>query len=417
MKAINRIGFVATRIAGTDGVSLETYKWVEVLERNGYECYAFAGELETPPERSMAEPLAHFAHPEVQALHDRLFGRTRRELADTQIIHHMTQKLKKRLYEFVGEFNLDLIIAENALAIPMHIPLGMALTELLAETAIPAIAHHHDFKWERDRFIINCVSDYLIYAFPPCLPNLRHVVINSAASRQLAFRRGISNFIIPNVFDFATPPTPSEHAQTLRRQLGFADDELMVLQPTRIVPRKRIERALELVAMMQMPKPRLVISHLAGDEGDIYEERIKEYASQLGVELIFIGELVGPSRCFGTNHDRPYTIDDVYQAADIVTYPSAYEGFGNAFLEAIYFKKPLVVNRYSIFIEDIEPLGFEVVAFEAFVTSEHVEALRRLMKPHNLGRAVEKNYQLAAEHFSYEVLEKKLLWIIETFAG
>jgi glycosyltransferase involved in cell wall biosynthesis len=36
-----------------------------------------------------------------------------------------------------------------------------------------------------------------------------------------------------------------------------------------------------------------------------------------------------------------------------VTYLSGYEGFGNAFIEAIYFKKPIIVNRYSIFVEDI----------------------------------------------------------------
>ena len=57
---MKRIGFVSTRIAGTDGVTLETYKWYQVLERNGYECCFFAGELDTPKERSMLEPKAHF---------------------------------------------------------------------------------------------------------------------------------------------------------------------------------------------------------------------------------------------------------------------------------------------------------------------------------------------------------------------
>jgi len=34
-------------------------------------------------------------------------------------------------------------------------------------------------------------------------------------------------------------------------------------------------------------------------------------------------------------------------------YPSLFEGFGNAFLEAVYYRKPMLVNRYSIFIADI----------------------------------------------------------------
>ena len=77
---MKKVGFVSTRIAGTDGVSLETYKWYKVLERNGYECYFFAGELDTPDERSMLEPKAHFEDPEILELHENVFGVTTRVL-------------------------------------------------------------------------------------------------------------------------------------------------------------------------------------------------------------------------------------------------------------------------------------------------------------------------------------------------
>jgi hypothetical protein len=43
----------------------------------------------------------------------------------------------------------------------MHVPLGLALTETIVETQIPTIAHHHDFHWERIRFSVNAVSDYI----------------------------------------------------------------------------------------------------------------------------------------------------------------------------------------------------------------------------------------------------------------
>jgi len=66
---MNRIGFVSTHIAGTDGVTLETNKWYQILERNGYECYFFAGELDTPEERSFFEPKAHFEDPEMMEIH------------------------------------------------------------------------------------------------------------------------------------------------------------------------------------------------------------------------------------------------------------------------------------------------------------------------------------------------------------
>jgi glycosyltransferase involved in cell wall biosynthesis len=52
--------------------------------------------------------------------------------------------------------------------------------------------------------------------------------------------------------------------------------------------------------------------------------------------------------------DRP-SLWELYAHADFITYPSLYEGFGNAFLEAVYFKKPLLINRYAIFVRISNP--------------------------------------------------------------
>jgi len=412
---MKKVGFVSTRIAGTDGVSLETYKWYQVLDRNRYDCYFFAGELDTPADQSFLEPKAHFDDPDIKEINDACFGTNSRKRSLSKRIHEIKDHLKSRLYEFRDKFELDLIIPENALAIPMNIPLGMAITEFVAETGIPAIAHHHDFRWERKRFLINSIQDYLQYAFPPILSSMRHAVINSEAARQLSFRKGISNVIIHNVFDFANPPPDSPNGTKLRDELGFEEDDLFVLQPTRIVPRKWIERAVELVSLLDLNKRRLVVSHEAGDEGDMYAKKILEYARNLNVELVYMGEKVGSSRCFKTNSDKGYTIDDVYQSSDLVTYPSGYEGFGNAFVEAIYFKKPIVVNRYSIFVEDIEPCGFEVIPFEGFVTEKTVERIKRFLEPEYRKETADKNYELGKQYFSYEVLERDLLSLIESF--
>ncbi|MHA1280736.1 MAG: hypothetical protein ACTSQ8_26615, partial [Candidatus Helarchaeota archaeon] len=60
------IGFISTRFAGTDGVSLETEKWAEVLDEFGYRCYYFAGECDRDPEISMVVPEAHYFHPPIE---------------------------------------------------------------------------------------------------------------------------------------------------------------------------------------------------------------------------------------------------------------------------------------------------------------------------------------------------------------
>lgn len=411
---MRRIGFISTRIAGTDGVSLETFKWYQVLERNGYECFFFAGELDTPPDRSISDPRAHFEEPEILEIHNKCFGTTTREKFLSIRIQEIKDLLKSRLYEFRDNFNIDMIILENVLAIPMNIPLGMAITEFIAETGIPAVAHHHDFSWERKRFLINAVQDYLHYAFPPILGSLKHVVINSEASRQLSYRRGISNVIIPNVFDFANPAPASTSSTMLRDKLGFGEDDLLVLQPTRVVPRKWIERAVELVSLLGLKNPRLVVSHESGDEGDLYAKRVMEYSDRLNVKLIYMGKEVGSSHCFKVNSDKTFSMDDVYQSADLVTYPSGYEGFGNAFVEAIYFKKPIVVNRYSIYVEDIEPCGFKVIPFEGFVTKKTVDRIRQFLEPKNIRLTADKNYELGKKYFSYEVLKERLLPLIES---
>ena len=69
----------------------------------------------------------------------------------------------------------------------------------------------------------------------------------------------------------------------------------------------------------------------------------------------------------------------------MVTYPSLYEGFGNAFLEAVYFHKPILVNRYSVYIVDIEPKGFEVVAMDGFLTRRMLPRYGRCFRTRRSG--------------------------------
>jgi len=151
----HRIGFVSTRFDGTDGVSLETRKWAKVLEGLGQSVYYFAGKSDQPEEISFVVPEAHFLHADVQEIANISYRSNTRPPKITQRIHELRAYLKDRLSDFIKKFDIELLIAENALSIPMHIPLGLALAELIAETGIPVIGHHHDFAWERKRFLVN----------------------------------------------------------------------------------------------------------------------------------------------------------------------------------------------------------------------------------------------------------------------
>ena len=407
--APRQIGFLSTRFAGTDGVTLETEKWSTILERLGHTCFYFAGSSDQPDERSYVVPEALFKHPDIEAIYIQAFSQRIRPAAISHSIHQIKNFLKEHIYHFVRQFDIQLLIIENSLAIPLNIPLGLAITEFIAETGLPTIAHHHDFFWERKRFLVNCVWDYLNMAFPPHLPYIHHVVINSSGANQLSLRTGISSRLIPNVMDFDNlPPEPDDYGQDLRLALGVAPDEKLFLQPTRVVQRKGIEQAIELVSRLEM-KARLVISHATGDEGDEYEQRVREFASMLNVPVNFVSDIIRDQR--GTTQDgrKIYRLSDVYQKAELVTYPSSIEGFGNAFLEAVYYQRPIVVNNYSIYAIDIKPKGFRVIEFDDFITRETVDFTRKVLVDGQLAQEmIEHNYQIAKRHYSFSILERYL---------
>lgn len=443
MAPSRRIGFISTRFAGTDGVSLETAKWAAVLERIGNSCFYFSGQCDRPDDQCYLVPEAFYRHPTIDAINQIVFtgtwgsmhkGRQNHpEIEEqqqdffsvyirperiTKQVQELKDYFKEHLYTFAHKFRLEALIVENALTIPVNLPLGLALTEFIAETGYPVIAHHHDFYWERQRFINNSVQDYLAAAFPPDLPSIRHVVLNSVQARQLASRNGVAAMVIPNVMDFDSPPPAlDEYTRTARADLGLAPEQYLILQPTRIIQRKGIEHAIELTRRLGLPAE-LVISHAAGDEGTDYEKHVREFATLLHVKVNFESAIVGDARGFTPEGRKIYTLGDVYPQADLVTYPSSIEGFGNAFLEAIYYKRPLVVNNYSIYETDIKPKGFKVIEFDGYISEATLQNARFVLThPQEAVPVAEQNYTLARRYYSFTMLERRLRTLLADCFG
>jgi len=413
------IGFVSTRFAGTDGVSLESAKWAKVLWDDRHVSHWYSGRSDRQSGLSHVIPEAYFGHPENVWINRQIWGSLARSRVVTDRIREMKEYLKSTLYDFCGRFGIDLLVPQNALTIPMHLPLGLAVTEFLAETGMPAIAHHHDFYWERTRFSIGSVPDYLSMAFPATLPNIFHVVINRAAEEQLSLRKGVSSLVIPNVFDFDNPaPRMDGYSADIRQEIGLKAEDVFILQPTRIVPRKGIEHAIKLVGRLNDPRYKLVISHDAGDEGLEYKHMLEDLASDENVDLRFFASRIGEVRQYDADGKKIYTLWDLYPHADLVTYPSTYEGFGNALLEAMYFKKPLLINRYSIFVQDIEPKGFRLAVMDGIISTRVVEEVRRLTEDAAYRQeVVDHNYRVARRYYSYSVVRRSLRTIMTGMTG
>jgi glycosyltransferase involved in cell wall biosynthesis len=408
--ATMRIGIVGTRLAGVDGVTFEAAKWETVLLGLGHEVRLCAGELDALRSNARLIPAMHFAHPPAARVTEAAFDPSSDPDAVRGEIERLAGQLLAPLHDWLTGQRLEALVIENAWAIPMHLPLGVALGRLVEETGIPTIGHHHDYWWERERFATSVVPEILETAFPPSLPSVRHVSINSIAATQLRKRRGIESVVVPNVFDFDQPlPRHTRRVRNqMRRELGMGDTGLLVVQPTRVVPRKGIELAIELVGRLGDPDSVLLITSPAGDEGLEYLVGLERLAQRAGVRLQYAADRFEPDH-EGIPIGPAHTLGEAYAAADLITYPSLYEGFGNALIEAVFHGRPVVVNRYPVYVADIAPLGMELIEIDGAITDETVATVQAVLaNPARQRRVARRNFEIAQRHLSYKLLRRRL---------
>lgn len=408
-----RIGFVSTRLAGVDGVSLETVKMAKILEDTGHECFYLAGELDNGAQPGWEVPAMHFNDSVARAIYNAVFMKPRPAPEIFRRIYDEADILRQTLDDFIDTFEIDLLVPQNACTIPMNIQLGVAIADVIKRRQIKTICHHHDFYWERDRFVNNDIQDILNEAFPPNLKTVKHMVISHVMQRRLRAWRGIDAYYLPNVCDFENPPAaPDEYALCFRKDFGLKEDDLIVLQPTRLVRRKAIEKSIELVRKLNDPQLVLVITGYEGDELDEYGKWVREEADRSGIRYVFIGDYIGTERS-EKNGRKIYTLWDIYPQAHFITYPSLYEGFGNALIETIYFRKPFVVHRYPAYVSDIGGRGVKGVEFFYDITDDVVRLTRKIIENQKLReRIVEHNYRVGLRHFSYRTLRLTLYKVL-----
>jgi len=379
---------VGARFAGLDGVSLESAKLAAALERGGNEIAWFAGEVDDGFAPATVCPAAAFDTAPNAEVERAAFGGgdpdTVRSLVD-----EVALGIEHGLCAFIDAHHIEALIVENAWAIPMQLPLAVAIARVVAERGIPTIGHHHDFSWERERFSDCSVPDLIEGFFPPALGTVGHVVINSLAGDALLERRGLESLVLPNVMDFESGPNPSGSGDDFRRIAGLASTDTVLLQPTRVIPRKGIELTIDLASRMD-GDPVIVVTHPDDLDSD-YWATLTALADTSGVDL----RLVDPGRELSA-------LAGAYAAADLVCFPSLYEGYGNALVEAVYHRRPVLVNRYSVYSSDIAPLGFSFIEIDGSITDDAVdEANRAVGGSVDVGSIVDRNFAIARASLSY----------------
>ena len=82
-------------------------------------------------------------------------------------------------------------------------------------------------------------------------------------------------------------------------------------------------------------------------------------------------------------------------------------------MEAVFYGKPVLVNRYPVYDADIRPLGFRFVEISGEITPATVREVRALLdNPARAARIARHNFELGRQHLSDEVLRRRLgRWI------
>jgi glycosyltransferase involved in cell wall biosynthesis len=416
------IGIIIGRIGDVDGVALETEKWIEVLTRMGHEVYVLCGSIKNHPIRRdrarVFRPLSFFS-PECEWEQNRAFFYPPDDPDDLMtVIHENAHAVAAEIFSWVLDLKIDVLLSENASSLPCHLSMGLGIKMAAESLAIPIVTHDHDFAWERgDRYTtpFREIDELVESTFPLRIPNMKRAVINTAAQLELNKRFGDQSVLVPNVMDFECDYARKDpYNHDLLPSIGIEQGDIPLFQITRIVKRKGIETAIDLVNRIEDPRVKLVITGSAAD--DERKGYFKELMTQikernLEDQVHFAYHKILSQRERTTDRQKIYSLEDAYANAVGVTYFSQYEGFGNAFVEAVLARKPIFVNNYQpVYWPDIGSKGFHTVQIEnSELTDEAVAGVDRIIHDADLQREItEHNFRLGREHFSFEVLEEKL---------
>lgn len=447
-----KILIIHFRVGNTDGVSIEIAEWEHILKENGAIVKLCAG------------PISHGASFVIdnleQQLNQDIFDIDRGAFGEVNIfknkqsfikaIRKQQKILKTELEKVLIKFKPDNIIISNIFSTGQNLPAAEAVTLLLDKWQIPTSAIHHDFYWERPNYShprYPFVENQLKEFFPPKRSWLKHYCINSISQKELKKRKGVSSGIIYDTLHFEQPAwEKDEFSKDLLDDFDVDKNDIVILQATRVVERKNIEIAIDLVKNISEKrwlsklankklydgrrfdpganKAVLVLAGSTNRGSREYLQSLLSYARKRKVKICHVSNKMGKFR-IEKNGQKKYSLWDIYPFADIILYPTRHEGFGNQFLEACFAKKPVVIFEYPVFKSDIKPKGFKVISLgdklllddsywaklpQAIAQKATGEIVDILTNSKKYSQLVEKNFKLAKRHFSHQ---KTLSTLIE----
>ncbi|MDA3953982.1 MAG: glycosyltransferase family 4 protein [Bacteroidales bacterium] len=421
-----KIGIIIGRIGGVDGVALETEKWIEVFQKMGHQIFIISGQFEGRKMNCESEtrvPEMSFFSPESYWEQKKAFFHP--DFDQDDLIEHLqlySKVIENKIINWIHKFNIDLLLSENASCLPSHISMGIAIKNAILKTGKTIITHDHDFAWERgDRYVSPHpkINEFVKNEFPLRLPNSYHAVINLNARKTLKEKFNRDSIVVPNVMNFDKPfGELNENNKNLLIDLNLENNDILLFQITRVVERKGIETAIDLIDKLHDPRLKLIITgNYADDAGNLYYMKLVEQIHELKLsKQIRFAYQDFSNKGLSGHASKNYSLSDAYAYARACTYFSTYEGFGNAFVEAVLAKRPIFVNNYKpVYWPDIGSKGFKAVMLEDNVlTNNALKDMHEVIYNTQLNKEIaEYNYQLGKKLFSYVTLEEKLRQLID----
>jgi len=442
------------RIGKTDGVSLEIAKRKKALVEMGYDVKLISGPRQEGCDYII--PLLEFDTPDILKIRHNAFENFEDFRSDGDFedyIDKIAYQIKAAFLKIHNSDHFEYLFLHNIFTHGRHIASAKAFYEIAQETSIKIISVNHDFYWvgsykdiykPTTAFVKNFLQKYV----PPVEKKLTHVEINTINKLALEERIGQNSLLLPDTFDFDQDPwVRDEYNADFLDTIGVNENDLLVLQATRIAKRKGIELAVEFVSNLEKQQSTLVgktlyngkkltdksnvvliLAGYAEDDSLSYKAEIEKLIKKRGVKAFFIADLIAANRRMDGNK-KYYSLWDTYVYSDIVTFPSLWEGWGNQFIEAVFAKKPIVIFEYPVFKTDIKgerynvvslgdqintgPTG-KLVSIPTEVTNQAVAKATRFLTSSDAVSLLEKNFEIGKANHSDTILIQKLEEILIT---
>jgi glycosyltransferase involved in cell wall biosynthesis len=415
------IAVIASRLNCVDAISVESQKWIDKYVKLGYNVHLIAGKFGEPTELPHFElPEMDYKHPEVRGIKRIMFSskldKQGKKAADI-LFNNLIKRIKGPLKNYLVQNKIEILSIEDVLASMKNLPLNIATSQIVKELNIPTISRYHYLPWDNPYFTRFDNFPKIMSNIPPKEKNIVHITNTESAKQKLNEKVKVISKIIPNTMDIDKLQKCDDYNHDFRKSFGIRDDQLIFLQPTRVKRNKFVERSIKLVAeindIMKKDNVLIITGSPVYSRGNYFEEIVKKMNKQ-GVNIIFAND-----RIFLARHQNPeqkfYSIHDAYIHADIILYPNTGDAFGNPIIEAVAYKKPLVVNSFPN-LKGFVDKGFRFVTMDQKVDNEVVSDTYELIADKDKAKdIIENNFKLLQEHYSSDTLDDNLIPILNGF--